>query len=37
MPALVISKILLSRIPLDIICILCDLVADPEISHFHGT
>jgi hypothetical protein len=34
---LVISKILLSRMPLDIICILRDFVADPEILHFHGT
>ncbi len=37
MLALVISKILLSRMPLDIMCILCNLVADPEILHFHGT
>ncbi len=36
MLALVISKIHLSRMPPYIICILRDLVEDPEISHFHG-
>ncbi len=37
MLALIISKIFLARVPFNIICILGNIVAYPEISHFHGT
>jgi hypothetical protein len=37
MLALIISKILLARVPFDVICILGNLVADIEISHLHQT
>jgi hypothetical protein len=32
---LVISKILLTRMPLDLICILDNFITHPEITHFH--
>ncbi len=35
--ALIISKIFLARVPPNIICILGNFVAYPDISHFHGT
>jgi hypothetical protein len=35
MLALIISQIFLPRVPFNIICILCNFITHPEISHFH--
>jgi hypothetical protein len=35
--ALIISKIFLSRVPSDVILILCNLVTNPKITHLHQT
>jgi hypothetical protein len=37
MLALIIGKIFLSGVPFNIVCILCNFIAHPKISHFHRT